>query len=425
MASNDEMTAKEERVSMTGLDERAWWRGGYGRVLAAQSVSAIGDRISYVVLPFCLLAAGVSATGVAVVLGARAVGYAIAVLYGGVLADRMNRRRLMVISDLTCFCTQAVTAALVFAHHQGVATVVGLQFIYGIAGALFSPAAAGLVPEVVPSQHLERANGLLGTAANVGMVVGPVIGGTLAAANLASLGLTFDSLTFLVSASLLIRISLRQKAIPAREKSVVASFIEGWQALLGQRWLLMIILASSVFELLSLSAVFSLGPSLANQVLGGAEVWGVLVAVFGIGGIIGGLIAPKVPAARPIVLSAVLLAILSAQPLILASGLPVVVIGALQFCAGASLTIYLAISGSTVQRIIPREVLSRVSSFQMLATTSLLPVGYFAAGGLAKLVGVPGAMRIVAAIAIVTCLAIIMSPSVRNIQRSEVVGDVS
>lgn len=62
--------------------------------------------------------------------------------------------------------------------------------------ALFGPAAEGLVPEIVPDEFLERANGYLGTAANIGMIVGPVAGGILTAAGLAGVGLAFDSLSF-------------------------------------------------------------------------------------------------------------------------------------------------------------------------------------------------------------------------------------
>lgn len=403
---------------------RPWWRGGYVRVLSASAVSAVGDRVSYVVLPFTLLAVGVPAGGVAVVLGARAVGYALAVLYGGVLADRVSRRRLMVASDLTCFLTQAVTAGLVFAGEQGVASLVCLQFVYGLGSALFGPAAAGLVPEVVPDEFLERANGYLGTSANVGMILGPVVGGILTAAGLAGVGLAFDSLSFLISAVLLVGIRRPERVEPPSRQSLVADFLQGWWALLGQRWLLMVIMASSVFELLSLASVFSLGPALADQSLGGAEVWGVLVATFGVGGVVGGLVAGRIAASRPIVLCAVLLAVLSAQPLNLASGLPVPAIGVLQFCAGASLTIYLALSGSTLQRMVPREVLSRVSSFQMLTTTSLLPVGYLIAGGLSGLVGVPAAMRILAGVAVISCLAIVLSPSVRSVRRKQMTNDV-
>lgn len=90
-AQESEATVEPDRPGIQRSVQRNWWRGGYARLLISQAVSTIGDRISYVVVPFCLLLVGVSASGIAIVLAARAVGYALVVLHGGVLADRANR----------------------------------------------------------------------------------------------------------------------------------------------------------------------------------------------------------------------------------------------------------------------------------------------------------------------------------------------
>jgi predicted MFS family arabinose efflux permease len=395
-----------------------WWRDGYSRLLASQGVSAIGDRTSYVIVPFCLLAVGVSAPGVAIVLGARAVGYALVVLYGGVLADRLSRRRIMVASDLVRLTTQGATAALVFTGHQGLVPFVALQFVFGTAEALFKPAAAGMLPDLVPDARLERANGLLGSTVNVGMVVGPVLGGLLVGSGLAGAGLAMDSATFLASALLLSGLPER-RAAPRPRQPIRTDLREGWHVLLGQRWLVMVMIAAALFELLALSAVFSLGPVLADQSLGGAPVWGVLVTAFGLGGIAGGLLATRLSPRRPAVWCAVLLAVLSGQPLVLASGLPVVLIGVLQFGAGVALSCYGAVVGATTQRTIPRAAMSRLSSFDQLATTSLLPLGYVVVGALAGLTSVRLAMWAVALLSGTICLTTLASPGVRSLHRGK------
>ncbi|MCZ4610020.1 MFS transporter [Streptomyces sp. Lzd4kr] len=390
-----------------------WWGNGHAWLLTALTISSFGDRISYIIIPFCLLMVDVPVASVAIVLGARAIGYAMVVLYGGVIADRVSRRRVMILSDLVRFGTQSTTAVLVFAEHQGVVMFVSLQFVFGAAEALFKPAAAGLIPELVPEEFLERANGLLGSAVNMGMIIGPVLGGLLVGTGLAGTGLIVDSATFLISAVLLTRLPPSKQSCRPRQ-SILLELRAGWEHLLARRILLLVIVASSLFELLALAAVFSLGPVLANQALGGAHVWGLLVTAFGIGAVSGGLVTVKLSPRRPGVWCAVLLAILSAQPLFLSSGLPIELIAVLQLLTGMSLTAFGAISGATTQRLVPRHALSRVAAFDSLATTGLLPLGYLLVGGLAGLAGIIPAMRIVSVLSIAICLAILASPSVRE-----------
>jgi hypothetical protein len=72
-----------------------WSKAGYRRILSAQALSALGDRVSYVVVPLALLGIGFHVGMVAFILGARAIAYGAVVLWGGVLADRISCARLI------------------------------------------------------------------------------------------------------------------------------------------------------------------------------------------------------------------------------------------------------------------------------------------------------------------------------------------
>jgi hypothetical protein len=248
------------------------------------------------------------------------------------------------------------------------------------------------------------------------MVAGPVVGGLLVGAGLGGVGLAVDSATFAVSAILLIGLTDRHISKDGRPRLMTA-VREGWTAITNRPWLVMLMSASALFELLALSAVFSLGPAVVEQSLGGAEVWGMLVTSFGCGGIIGGLLATRLSPARPVVWCAVLLAVLSAQPLFLATGQPAVVIAVLQFLAGMALSVYAAIASSTTQRMVPGHLQSRVASFGTLATTSLLPVGYAIIGAMTAIVGLIETMWAVGSLSITLCLAPLLSSGVRGVRR--------
>jgi MFS family permease len=394
-----------------------WSSAGYRRILSAQALSALGDRVSYVVVPLALLGIGFHVGMVALVLSARAIAYGLIVLWGGVLADRISCVRLMVTSDAVRFFTQFATAGLVFFHAKTVALFILAQVMFGFAEACFKPAASRLLPEVVPDVHLERANGYYNSAVNFGMVFGPILGGFLVAAGNSAIGLVIDATTFLFSAVILFGIRTAAKAGESHGlSSVLHELREGWKALLSQRWLLVIILASGAFHLLALSAVFALGPAYSEHHLNGPSGWGILVAAFGAGGIMGGLISTRFRTTHPGIATLISLIALSSQPFVLASGLPYVVILGWQFLNGIALAFFSVIYGTAMQRFVPRETLGRVGSFDEILTTALMPLGYLLLGLIATVIGPEIAMRLASTAAMLCCALLLLAPSIRNMR---------
>jgi predicted MFS family arabinose efflux permease len=402
---------------MTDMAAPHWARTGYQRVLSAQALSSLGDRISYVVVPFALLGLGFSVGTVALVLGARTVAYAVVVLWGGVLADRISCVRLMVASDAVRFTTQLLTAGLVFFRVDVVALFVATQLVFGLAEACFKPAAGRLIPDIVPDDHLEKANGYYNAVVNFGMVFGPVLGGLLIALGDDALGLVIDAVTFAASAVILIRVRhTRTLSEPDSHTSVRSEIADGWRALLSQRWLLVAIVASGAFHLLALSAVFALGPAYAEDHLNGASGWGVLVAAFGSGGIVGGLLSSRFRTGRPGVAILLSLIALSSQPFVLASGLPYPVILAWQFLNGIALAYFSVVYGTAMQRFVPRETLGRVGSFDEVTTSALMPLGYLMLGVAATALGPQTAMQLASGAAMLCCALLLAAPSIRHMK---------
>jgi hypothetical protein len=289
--------------------------------------------------------------------------------------------------------------------------------MFGFGEACFKPAAGRLLPEVVPDLHLERANGYYNSAVNFGMVFGPILGGFLVAAGDSAIGLVIDATTFLLSAVILFGIRGTVKAGKSHgTSSTLQQMIEGWNALLSQRWLLVVILASGVFHLLALSAVFALGPAYAEHHLNGASGWGILVAAFGAGGITGGLISTRFRTASPGIAILVSLIALSSQPFVLASGLPYVAILVWQFLNGIALAFFSVVYGTATQRYVPRETLGRVGSFDEILTSALMPLGYLLLGFAATVIGPEIAMRLTSTTAMLCCAVLLLTPSIRSMR---------
>ena len=144
-------------------------------LFAGQGVSVVGDALFPVALAFAVLddLDGTPAQ-LGIVLAAQTVPMAVLILASGVWADRLNRRNVMIISDLGRAAVQATLAILLISGTAELWQMIVLVAIYGTFEAGFAPAAGGLVPDVAGREHLQQANALLGLARNTGMVLEPV-----------------------------------------------------------------------------------------------------------------------------------------------------------------------------------------------------------------------------------------------------------
>jgi MFS family permease len=133
-------------------------------LFGAQAVSIIGDRMVGIALAFAVLELGGSATEVGVVLAARIAPMVATLLIGGVVADRLSRRALMVAADIARLVTQGAIAALLLAGTAEIWMLAVLSGLTGAATGFFNPASTGLMPAIVPSERLQEANGIRATA---------------------------------------------------------------------------------------------------------------------------------------------------------------------------------------------------------------------------------------------------------------------
>ena len=129
-----------------------------------------------------MIGIGGSASDIGIVLAARSAALVASLLLGGVVADRVSRRAIMVWADLSRLLTQGVLAGLVIAGSADVWTMALLSGLTGIATGFFNPASTGLLPLIVPPERLQQANGVRATAMSAGEIGGPVLAGVLVAA---------------------------------------------------------------------------------------------------------------------------------------------------------------------------------------------------------------------------------------------------
>jgi MFS family permease len=135
-----------------------------------ESVSVLGTRMVELALAFAVLDVDGSVAELGLVLAAHTLGFVNSVLAGGVVADRLSRRAVMIGADLLRLATHGFIAVALLAGFAEVWMLGVLSVFTGIGGGFFGRAATGLLPEVVSSDELQQANALRSTASSAGEI---------------------------------------------------------------------------------------------------------------------------------------------------------------------------------------------------------------------------------------------------------------
>jgi MFS family permease len=356
-------------------------------LFSGQAVSVIGDALFPVALAFAVLDELDGTAGqLGIVLAAQTLPLAVLILAAGVWADRLNRRNVMIVSDLGRGAVQATLATLLLTDAAELWHVVALAALYGVFDAGFQPAAGGLVPQIAGREHLQEANALLGLARHVGLVIGPAIAGVLIAVSSPGTAIAVDAATFVISAAFLtqLRVTTDKRVT---EHHFWADLKGGIAEVAQRRWMWTFMPGFSAYHLLALPCVLALGPVIADRELNGASSWATITACFGIGTILGSVVALRLRARHPMYGAAVAFIGASCQPLIIAYGDSTAAIAALLAVAGVAVSYGFTLWDTSLGREIPPHALSRVTSLDWFTTTGLMPVGFAVVAPAAELIG--------------------------------------
>jgi MFS family permease len=392
-----------------------------------QALSVVGDRITPVAIAFAVLGLG-SATDLGLVMAAGGIPFALFALAGGVWADRVGRRRVMLASDVVRAVSQSLTAALLLTGTAEVWMLAVLAFVYGTAAAVFMPALIGLIPQTVNQARLQEANGLLALTRSVANVAGPALAGVIVVAAGSGEAVAVDAATFAVSALCLARmrpstaqaaVAVAAEADSAEPEPFLTGLRDGWHEVRSRAWLRWGLIAMSVYHVFVLPSVFVLGPALAERQLHGASSWAAIVACFGIGGVLGNVVALRIPLRRPVFIAALALVGASLQAAIIGSGLGTVGIAGLELLAGVCVALFFTLWDLSIQEQVPPQAVSRVSAYDFSVSMGLMPLGMAVCGPIADAVGLQATLLGMSTIGLASSLAWLAQPSVRRLRRPE------
>jgi MFS family permease len=354
-------------------------------LFTGQTISLIGDAAFLTALGWkTFTLAGTSKLGI--VLVCQAIGVLTTLLIGGALADRLSRRRLMIVSDLTRLVAVAALAAVDASGHLTFELLVVFATVVGLGNGLFYPAFGGMVPLVVEQPSIASANSLIGVARWSSILVGPALAGALYHPAGSAAVFAVDAASFAVSAWFVYL--TRPRVIEAAEpEGTFNEIVSGARYVSRIPWLWVTIVLFGVVLMLQLAPQMVLMPKLVTtQWHRGIGAYALLTTLMGVGTVAGTLLFGQIqPRRRRGVISYWfwVLNSLAVVGIALSPWYPVA--GALMLLRGICVGFGVAIWETMLMELVPDNLLSRVVSLDYFGSFGLMPVGLAFAAAVAPL----------------------------------------
>ena len=385
-------------------------------LLACDVTNGIGSAVATVAIPFAVLAIGGTAADVGWVATAALVPMIAFLLLGGVAGDRFARHKVMMAANATQGAAQAVAAILMLTGTARVWELLVLAAVRGMGLGFYYPASQGLLPQTVPENDRAQANALARTGRNGAGITGASLGGILVGLAGPGWGLAVDAISFAIATAL--RAGMRFPALPAAgSESTLHQLRVGWREFLARRWLWVIVLTFTLMTAVTSGTINVLGPVVADARLGGAQSWGLIVASYGAGAVLGGLVMMRYRPQRMLLVAMTAASVFAILLFALAVPLAVPLIMAAALLVGLSSEVFMVNWVTTMQQEIPHDMMSRLSSFDAFGSFALAPVGVAIAGPLATSFGTSSVLTVGGFVIVGLSLIVLLVPEIRQLRR--------
>jgi predicted MFS family arabinose efflux permease len=363
-------------------------------LLTGLAASSCGDWLYNVALLALVYGRTGSPTWVALTTAARVVPIVVLGPLGGVLADRYDRRRLLISADLVRAALM-VALAVVAAAQLPVLLAPLLAAAATAAGTVTPPCVAACTARLVPDDELQRANALRSAIGQGAIVAGPALGALVLAVSDPALAILLNGITFLISAAAVMAITPGPAFQPRREAGEMPSLVEeiktGARALRGAptavRLVAADVLCSGVYGLLTVMLVL-----VGRNIGAGGGGYGILLGAFGVGGLIGAAVVARLdgPSRWRRTLAGALL-LVAATMAALGQSSTLAEAMTLALLCGGGMIVGEVLSETALPRMLDDAVLARAYGLALPTSLAGIVAGSLIAGPLVSALGLRGA----------------------------------
>ena len=393
------------------------------RLIAASAVSQLGDWLFNAALLGTVYASTGSARWVGAATICRLLPYVVLGPLGGLVADRHDRRTVLLAGDIAR-CLLMVALAAVVQADGPVELILALTALASSAGTAERPAAMALLPRLVGEARLGPANALLHTVQDLGVVVGPAIGAVLLAVAPNAVAFLVNAVTFVVSATLISTLRRRAVRTGAREEeSARFHFLQGLRTAGATPFVVPLLIVVAMAELTYGAQTVQLVVYAAQRLDLGAAGYGYLLAAGGVGGVLSALVTPRLATSTRVAAVVVLTgALYCATQLAYAERGELAFALAVTLIGGAAFVACEVVAETTLARLAPAESLGRLMGVIEAVAVAAMVVGALLAPALLAWTSLRGSLRILglaSVLATLLCVAGLRGLDTLSRQRAE------
>lgn len=403
-------------ATVTARSASAFRSSAFSRFYAGQALSYLGDGLRTLAIPLLVFRLTGSATAIGWTWGLELAPYALFSLVGGSLADRVDRRRLMIASDALRFAVMAAFSILFATGRLSIAMVYGGVVVLAIGGSMFLGAQTPSLRYILGADGVKSGmSSLVATEQTVGLVA-PPLGGALMGIVGPLPALVINTVTYLFSQAAIASVSTFGPDKPGRiptPREIVSDVVTGWRHLMADAAIRTTAFYSLFFNLVGSIGFVALIPYFKRAFGAHDAAVGLAFGCFAGGAALGSFLAGRThwPVGRALVIANLIDGV-GWLPLPWAQSMPVAVAGVVvsSVCAGYFVTTIIPWR----MRIVPEEVVGRVFGVvRLVVLIGILP-GSLAGGWLADHIGVRETMAISAFGFLITGALMATSRAVRN-----------
>ncbi|PQZ52994.1 MULTISPECIES: MFS transporter [unclassified Microbacterium] len=385
----------------------------------ARAITMIAGSMSSIALAFAVLEIDNDARSLSFVLAAFTVSNIVFVLFGGVIADRLPRALIIQACYVVDILSIGTIAALLFTGNATIPLLVVLSIVNGASTAFVLPAMQGIIPQLTTPEHLQQANAMLSFVRSAVTIGGPIIAGILVATAGPAWAMVVQAVGWVIAIPVLALVKLPPPS-HAGGTTMFHDLRIGWREFWSRPWLWTIVLAFMVMNAIHVGAWGVVGPYIAkNNDLLGITGWGWVVSAEGAGVLLMTLLLMWFPLRRPLRYGMIGMAAFAIPVTILGLHPAIVLLAMAAFIAGAGAEVFSTGWNLAMMENIPGEKLSRVSSYDMLGSFVVMPIGTLIYGWLITYADPATVLVTSGAIYAVIALITLLVPSVWRMGRPE------
>jgi MFS family permease len=391
---------------------------GFRWFFLSRAITMIAGSMSSIALAFAVLGIDNAPESLAIVLTVFTLSNVVFLIFGGVVADRLPRALVIQTCYVIDILSIGTTAALLFTGSATIPLLAALSAVNGAASAFVMPAMQGIIPQLTTPAHLQQANAMLSFVRSATTIGGPIIAGALVATAGPAWVMVIQAAAWIVAIVLLAMVRL--PAPDPSESSFFRDLRTGWHEFWSRTWMWSICLAFMVMNAIHIGAWGVAGPYIAkNDPRLGITGWGWVLSAEGAGILLMTLLMMWLPLRRPLRWGMLAVSLLAVPLAVMGLYPQALVVAVAAFAAGAGVEVFNTGWNVTEMEQIPGDKLSRVASYDMLASFVAMPLGTLAFGWLIGHVDVSSLLAGSAVVYAVIALGTMLVPSIWRMGRIE------